>query len=107
MRAIILGKIQCCFCRGTDGILYSVHQYGIYGHASNKRHFFHMECLSLVESYPMNFGNALVDLALHINELLRDNKSKENDRIVARFEERFDKLEAMNFERMMPKKGLK
>lgn len=101
--AIILGSLKCCFCKYKNGILKSVHSYGIYGEAG-KRIFFHDECLQSVEMEPEKFGHAMVDMALHIHYLQEENLKKTNAHIVDHFKKSVEKLQQKNFERLLPKK---
>ena len=101
--ALILGKIKCCFCGKINGVIQSVHGYGIYGEDINKRIFFHDKCLEMVEYDPEKFGNSIVDIAIYINELKKKNL-EENSSIEKTFKKKVETLQKNHFERMMPKK---
>jgi hypothetical protein len=96
-------KPKCVFCGKKGGILHSVHAYGMYGDIG-KRHFYHDECLQLIECEPEKFGHKVVDMALYINELKEQCISRVNSKIAKEFKEKVETLQAKSFERMMPKK---
>ncbi len=101
--AYVFGKIKCCFCHRKNGVIHSVCDYGIYGEVG-KRKFYHPECIEMVELDPEKFGHKLIDIAIHINELRKQNISNCNRSIVERFNEKVDRLHQSSFERMMPKR---
>ncbi len=100
----IFGKIECCFCGKKDGVIHSVCEYGIYG-GVGKRRFYHPECMEMVEIDPEKFGHKLIDIAIHINDLRKQNIEKCNRSIVKRFNKKVEQLHQNNFERMMPKRS--
>ena len=99
--ALIIGKPKCIFCAEKKGLLHSVHAYGSYGEVG-KRHFYHDECLQMVELEPEKFGHIMTDRALFIHELKEQNM-RYNNRIIPDHKEKVQKLNIKNFERMMPK----
>lgn len=99
--ALIIGKPKCIFCDAKSGLLHSVHDYGSYGDIG-KRHFYHDECLQMVELEPEKFGHIMTDRALFIHEL-RERNMWYNNRIIPEHKEKVQKLNIKNFERMMPK----
>ena len=101
--ALILGKIKCCFCSKTDGIITSVCGYGCYGEVS-KRIFYHEECLQLIEAEPEKFGHQMMDKAIDVNSRKISCRKNCNDNIISEFKEKVSKLNTYNFERMMPQK---
>ena len=99
--AFIIGKPKCIFCDEKEGLLHSVHAYGAYGEVG-KRHFYHDECLQMVELEPEKFGHIMTDKALFIHELKSHNMSY-NDKIIETHKSKVEKLHVKNFERLMPK----
>ena len=100
---LMLGKIKCCFCNKKDGILTSVCDYGYYGDVGG-RIFYHEECLQLIEAEPEKFGHQMMDKAIDINSRKKTCRTNCNDNIISNFKEKVSKLNASNFERMMPQK---
>ena len=100
--AFIIGKIKCHFCGKNNGVLHSVHAYGIYEDEVRKRTFYHPECLELIEIYPENFDHKLLDMAIYINDLRKENIEKCNGKIIKDFKEKVEKLRQNHFERMIP-----
>lgn len=103
--ALILGKLKCCFCNKKNGLLQSVHEYGIYADDIGKRIFYHLECLKMVEVSPEKFGHILMDMAIHINDLQKENIEKCNSKLVEEFEKKVQTLNGNHFKRMIPKRG--
>lgn len=101
--ALIIGKIKCCFCGEKEGVLESVHGYGLYD-APAKRTHFHPECLELVEMYPEIYGHKAADLAIDINDKRNKNMLRKNNNIISDYQKTREKLKMNNFERMMPTK---
>ena len=101
--AFILGKIKCYFCKEKDGFMYSVCDYGIYG-AVGSRIFYHPECLEVIQINPEASGHKLMDKAIEIDDLRRDNERNCNKTIAKEYKEKIKKLHQSHFERMMPKK---
>jgi hypothetical protein len=100
---MIIGKPVCYFCKEKGGLLHSVNAFGIYGEIG-KRIYYHPDCLELVEMEPEKFGHKMVDKALHIHELMDENK-KVNKVIIEKRKEKIEKLRQYNFERMIPDKN--
>ena len=100
--AFIIGKIKCHFCGEKNGILHSVHEYGIYENEIRKRTFYHPECLKLVEIYPEQSGHRMMDMAIYINDLRKENERKCNKKIIKDFKKKIEKLRQNHFERMIP-----
>ena len=100
--AIIFGKLKCIFCGKKNGLLHSVHGYGIYKDDMGKRIFYHSNCLEMIEMEPEKFGHAMADKALYIHELKEKNE-QDNIRICKKYKATIDKLNQKNFERLMPK----
>lgn len=96
-------KDKCTFCGRKNGLLTSVHEYGLYGDAGQRINF-HEECLELIESNPELHGNRKVDMAIHINEL-KEKNIKDNASIRDEIIKKYEKLKQCHFERMMPVKG--
>ena len=84
-------------------MLHAVHDYGIYGDVG-KRIFYHPECLELVEIEVEKHGHLLVDMAININDLKKQNIKGFNSDIFENHKKRMEKLHQQNFERMMPTK---
>jgi hypothetical protein len=99
--ALIIGKPRCIFCGEKKGVLHSVHAYGSYGEIG-KRHFYHDECLQIVELEPEKFEHIMADRALFIHELKTQNMSY-NKTIIKDHKDKIEKLQIYNFERLMPK----
>lgn len=97
-------KPKCIFCEAKKGLFHSVHAYGIYGQIGN-RLYYHPECLDMVESNPERHGHRMVDKALHIVELKKQNITNTNQYIVEKYEEKIEKIHRNSFERMMPKRS--
>lgn len=102
--AWIIGKIKCCFCNKSEGMLKAVPCYGIYSEESDKKVFFHHECLEVVQENPEKFGHAIVDMAVDIQDRI-DSATETNRKIVKTFKHNIEKLQRAHFERMMPKKS--
>ena len=102
--ALIIGRIKCCFCGKKDGVIHSVHAYGIYADDISKRYYYHSECLELVEMYPEQHGHKLIDLAIEISDRKAENIEKTNSKIIPNHVKKIEKLNTNHFERMMPKK---
>ena len=100
MPCFIFGKIKCCFCSQTDGIIESVCDHGLYGDVGG-RIFYHHQCLEMVEMTPEKFGHIIADRAININDL-RKECLKFNDDIPKLFQQRVEKLQRNHFERMLP-----
>lgn len=101
--ALILGKLKCFFCEKKEGVLYSVHQYGIYGDVGG-RIFYHTECLEMVQLNPEKYGHNWADKAIQIDDLFEKNREKCNNNLAKDFQKKVDKLHQSHFERMMPRK---
>jgi hypothetical protein len=99
--AYILGKIKCCFCGNVDGEITSVPKYGIYEEVGH-RTFFHDECLEAIQLEPEKYGHKIVDIAIDIQDRLKDAKAM-NKRIISKWKEHIEKLHQGHIERMMPK----
>lgn len=102
--AYIFGKIKCYFCKGKDGVIHSVCDYGIYGDVG-RRIFYHPECLETVETQCEKAGHTMIDKALHIGELRKQNIKNCNDNLYEEFEKKIETLHRNHFERMMPRNG--
>jgi len=100
--AYIFGKIKCYFCRGKDGVIHSVCAYGVYGDVG-QRIFYHPECLETVEYKPEKFGHIMMDKAIHIDELKKENIRKCNNDLYEEFQKKVEKLHRNHFEKMMPR----
>jgi len=101
-KQLLIGKPKCYFCKAKGGLLHSVHAFGIYGEIG-MRVYYHPECLELIELEPEKFGHNMVDKALHIHELMEENK-RYNKSIVEKKKEKIAKLHRYCFERMIPDK---
>jgi hypothetical protein len=101
---LIIGKIKCYFCRGKDGVIHSVCDYGLYGDWG-RRIFYHPECLEMVEMNPEKFGNTMMDKAINIDDLRKQNIEECNKNLVKEFEKKVATLHRKHFERMMPRKN--
>lgn len=101
--ALIIGKIKCCFCKEKDGWIHSVCDYGIYG-AVGRRIFYHPECLEMVEIEPEKFGHIMMDKAININDLRKQNINECNSNLVENFKKKVEKLHTNHFERMIPRR---
>ena len=80
----IIGKIKCYFCKGKDGLIHSVCDYGMYRDIGS-RIFYHPECLEMVEINPEKFGHKMMDKALHISELREQCINRCNKNIIQKF----------------------
>ncbi len=100
MFPIIIGKIRCYFCNKDEGFMHSVHRYGIYDDPA-KRHFYHPECLEIIEMEPEKSGSAMMDKALHIITLKESNNDKFNEEIIPKFRASIEKLRESSFDRMI------
>ena len=100
--AFILGKLECYFCGKKNGVFHSVHGYGVYESDISKRTFYHPECLELVERYPEQSEHKMMDMAIYINDLRKENMEKCNKKIIKEFKEKIEKLHKNNFEIMIP-----
>jgi hypothetical protein len=96
-------KPKCYFCEQKEGLMYSVHDYGLYGEAG-ERLYYHPECMEMVEMDPEKFGHVMMDKALKIEELKKQCIRKYNNSIIRKHEDKISRLHKQNFERMMPKK---
>ena len=96
--ALILGKIKCHFCGKKNGVIHSVHAYGVYANDVGKRTFYHPECLEIVEIYPEESGHKIMDMAIYINDLRKENIKKCNKKIIKDFKERVEKLHQNHFD---------
>ena len=85
--AIILGKIKCCFCGIKDGLIHSVCDHGIYGDIG-KRIFYHPECLQMVELNPEKFGHIMIDKAINIGDLRKENINGCNEQLHEKFQKK-------------------
>ena len=101
--ALIIGKIKCYFCNKEDGVMQSLCEYGIYG-AIGKRLFYHTECLHLIEVNPTCFPHIMMDKALHVYDLRKQNIKNFNDLIKVEFDKKIEQLQKNHFETMMPSK---
>jgi len=101
MKAFIIGKLKCCFCKRKDGLLSSVHDYGIYGEDVGSRIFYHDECLIAVTEYPERYGHNNVDMAIQIVERKKEN-IKINESIISDHNKNIKKLQHYHFESMLP-----
>jgi len=99
----VVGQLKCWFCGKKEGVLQSVHEYGIYETDVGERIFYHQECLELVEVSPEKFGHKHADKAISINDLRKQNEDHFNNKIIEKFEKKVESLHQSNFERMMPK----
>jgi hypothetical protein len=99
--SFIIGKIKCCFCGGKDGVIHSVCDYGIYGDVG-KRIFYHSECLEMVETQCEKAGHIMMDKAINIGDLRKQNIKNYNDNIYEEFQKKIKTLHRNHFERMMP-----
>jgi hypothetical protein len=100
---LIIGKIKCYFCKEKDGFMYSVCDYGIYGDVG-RRIFYHPECLEVVQINPENSGHTLMDKAIHIDDLRKENIKQCNKNLIEDFKKKIEKLHQSHFEKMMPRK---
>jgi len=96
-----LFKPKCAFCGGRYGFLHSVNAYGIYGELG-KRYYYHPECMNMVEMEPEKFGHKMVDMAIYLNDRLKECKRETNDNIAKDFKEKVEECHANNFSRMIP-----
>ena len=97
-----LFKPKCVFCGQKKGFFHSVHKYGIYGSDLGKRYYYHPECFRLVENEPEKFGHIMLDMVLHLAELERACKEKENSKIAKIFKEKVEQCQENSFKRMLP-----
>lgn len=67
---------KCFLCKQTGNGLKWVSQYGIYMEA-NKHYAYHPECLKAVLCDPEKYGHEIVDMALQIACLVKDEKEEE------------------------------
>ena len=100
----VIGKLKCYFCKRKGGLFHSVHKYGIYANDVAGRIFYHPECLEMVEIDPERYSHIMVDKAINIGELRKQNISKVNSNLIEWYEEKVITLHKNHFERMMPKK---
>jgi hypothetical protein len=100
--AFTFGKIKCYFCREKDGLLHSVCDYGVYGDVGS-RIFYHPECLEMVQWKPEKFGHRMMDKAINIDDLQKQNISNCNKKLVENFKKKVENLHRNHFEKMMPK----
>ena len=104
MRAFIIGKLKCCFCKRKDGLLSSVHGHDIYECDVGKRVFYHDECLQAVTECPERYGHRNVDMAIQIVERKKKN-IKVNESIISDHNKNIKKLQHYHFEKMLPGHG--
>jgi len=102
--AFIIGKLKCCFCKRTNGLISSVHGYGIYDTEVGKRVFYHEECLQVISECPERYSHANVDMAIQICER-RERNLKINQDIISKHNNNIKELQHYNFERMLPGHG--
>jgi hypothetical protein len=104
MKAFIIGKLRCCFCKGKYGLLSSVHGHGIYSSDIGQRIFYHDECLVSVTEHPERYGHSNVDMAIQIVERKKKN-IRVNESIISDHNKNIKDLQHYHFEKMLPGHG--
>jgi hypothetical protein len=59
---------KCCLCKKGGELLF-IPEYGIYGEEMSK-YAYHEKCIQKISSEPEKYGHKLVDLCLHIVDLI-------------------------------------